>query len=139
MRKSLSLCDRPFLNLRPQLIFTLYYQLYATNDTLESSNPIYANDTFISRISIKSITPPCNVISLKRHLWKIEAFDGIPMCSLYLSLSEKTPKGLNPSTGTSLGHIMPHNALFLKSHLSQIEGIPDHDLKLFKDIAERTL
>ena len=40
---------------------------------------------------IKSVAPPRNVASLKKHLWKIEELDGPPTNTLYLSLSEKTP------------------------------------------------
>jgi hypothetical protein len=76
-----------FLNLR----FTVYYRLYSKDDALKSNNPIYSNDRFIGRTLIKSITPPRNVASLKRHLWKIEGFDGTPACTLYLSFSEKAP------------------------------------------------
>jgi hypothetical protein len=39
----------------------------------------------------KSITPPRNVSSLKRNLCKVEGFEGIPTCALYLSLLEKAP------------------------------------------------
>lgn len=69
----------------------MYYRLYANNDALESKNPIYSNDRFIGRTSFKSITPPRNVASLKRNIWKVEGFEGIPTCALYLSLSEKAP------------------------------------------------
>jgi len=84
-------CDPSFLSLYhwPQLRFTVYYRLYANNDALESKNPIYSNDRFVGRILFKSITPPRNVASLKRNLWKVEGFEGIPACDLYLSLSEK--------------------------------------------------
>ena len=86
-------CDRPFLSLYhwPQLRFTVYYRLYANNDALESKNPIYSNDRFVGRISFKSITPPRNIASLKRNLWKVEGFQGIQTCALHLSLSEKAP------------------------------------------------
>lgn len=69
----------------------IYYRLYANNDALESKNPIYSTDSFIGRILFKSITPPRNVASLKRNLYKVEGFEGIPTCDLYLSLSEKAP------------------------------------------------
>ncbi|KIK03655.1 hypothetical protein K443DRAFT_676650 [Laccaria amethystina LaAM-08-1] len=69
----------------------IYYRLYANNDALESKNPIYSNDRFVGCILFKSITPPRNVASLKRNLCKVEGFDGIPTCTLYLSLSEKAP------------------------------------------------
>ena len=75
----------------PQLRFTVYYRLYANNDALESKNPIYSNDRFIGRILFKSITPPRNITSLKKNIWKVEGFEGIPSCALYLSLSEKAP------------------------------------------------
>ena len=39
----------------------------------------------------KSITPPRNITSLKRNIWKVEGFEGIPTCALYLSLLEKAP------------------------------------------------
>lgn len=69
----------------------IYYRLYTKDHALKSINPIYSNDRFIGRTLIKSIAPPRNVASLKRHLWKIEGFDGTPACSLYLSFSEKAP------------------------------------------------
>ena len=83
----------PFLSLYhwPQLRFTVYYRLYANNDALESKNPIYSNDRFVGRILFKSITPPRNITSLKRNIWKVEGFEGIPTCALYLSSSEKAP------------------------------------------------
>lgn len=69
----------------------IYYRIYAKDNALESINPIYSNDRSISRILFKSITPPRNVASLKRHLWKVEGFDGSPACTLYLSSSVNTP------------------------------------------------
>ena len=56
---------------------------------LESINPIYSNDHYISRILSTSVRPPHTVTSLKRYLCKIEdvAFEN---CALYQSLSENT-------------------------------------------------
>ncbi|KIK03629.1 hypothetical protein K443DRAFT_94770 [Laccaria amethystina LaAM-08-1] len=71
--------------------FAVYYRLYTNNNALESNHPIYSNDKFVGRILFKSITPPRNVSSLKRNLCKVEGFEGIPTCALYLSLSEKAP------------------------------------------------
>ncbi|EDQ99077.1 uncharacterized protein LACBIDRAFT_335368 [Laccaria bicolor S238N-H82] len=70
---------------------TVYYRLYTKNNPVESKNPIYSNDRCISRILVKSVAPPRNIGSLKKHLWKIEDLDGTPTNTLYLSLSEKAP------------------------------------------------
>jgi len=70
----------------------VYYRLYTEDGPLESYNPIYSNDPFISRISSKSIAPPRTVASLKKYLCKIEGYQVEPgKCNLYLSLGEKTP------------------------------------------------
>lgn len=69
----------------------IYYRLYTKNNPVESKNPIYSNDRCISRILVKSVAPPRNIGSLKKHLWKIEDLDGTPTNTLYLSLSEKAP------------------------------------------------
>ena len=71
--------------------FEVYYRIYAKDNALKVINPIYSNDGSISRVWIKSITPPRNVASLKRHLWKVEGFDGTPACTLYLSSSVNAP------------------------------------------------
>ena len=69
--------------------YAVYYRLYTQGGPLESINPIYSNDRFISRILSTSVRPPHTVTSLKRHLCKIEnlAFEN---CTIYQSLSEKT-------------------------------------------------
>ena len=70
----------------------VYYRPYTEDGPLESYNPIYSNDLFISRISFKSIAPPRTAASLKKYLCKIEGYQVEPgMCNLYLSLGEKTP------------------------------------------------
>jgi hypothetical protein len=99
MRRQVSEAGHPYsmsifrLNLcsRSQIGGIVYYRLFAKDNPLESKNPIYSNDRCISRILIKSLAPPRNVASLKKHLWKIEDFDGTPTNTLYLSLSEKAP------------------------------------------------
>ena len=70
----------------------VYYRLYTEDGPLESYNPIYSNDLFISLISSKSIAPPRTVASLKKYLCKIEGYQvETGKCNLYLSLGEKTP------------------------------------------------
>jgi hypothetical protein len=54
----------------------LYYRLYNKGGAIESYNSIYSNDPFTSRILPKSLTPPQTVLSLKKHLCKIEGFSG---------------------------------------------------------------
>jgi len=70
---------------------TAYYRLYTTEGPLESNNPIFSNDRFISRISSKSVRPPHTVASLKRYVCKIEGVEGPEKGALYLSLSEEKP------------------------------------------------
>jgi hypothetical protein len=67
----------------------VYYRLYTEDGPLESYNPIYSNDLFISHISAKSVAPPRTAASLKKYLCKIEGYPG--KGNLYLSLGEKTP------------------------------------------------
>ena len=70
----------------------VYYRLYTEDGPLESYNPIYSNDLFISRISSKSVAPPRTVASLKKYLCKIEGYQvEIGKCNLYPSLGEKIP------------------------------------------------
>jgi hypothetical protein len=54
----------------------VYYRLYTKDGAIQSFNPIYSNDPFISRILPKSITPPHTALSLKKHLCKIEGLTG---------------------------------------------------------------
>jgi len=54
----------------------VYYRLYTKGEGLKSHNPIYSNDPFTSRILPKSLAPPQTVLSLKKHLCKIEGFSG---------------------------------------------------------------
>ncbi|EDQ98971.1 uncharacterized protein LACBIDRAFT_335496 [Laccaria bicolor S238N-H82] len=77
----------------------VYYRLYTKGGPLESINPIYSNDRFISRILSTSVRPPHTVASFKRYLCKIE--DLAPEnCTLYQSLTENT--ALEDSTRLSL-------------------------------------
>ena len=69
----------------------VYYRLYIKEGPLESNNPIFSNDRFISRISSKSVKPPYTASSLKRYICKIEGVDSPETVALYLSLSEKKP------------------------------------------------
>ena len=77
---------RPFHIMR-----AVYYRLYTKEGPLESNNPIFSNDRFISRISSKSVRPPHTAPSLKRCVCKIEEVEGPEKSTLYLSLSEKKP------------------------------------------------
>ena len=70
---------------------TVYYRLYTVEGPLESNNPIFVNDCFISRVSSKSVRPPHTAASLKRCVCKIEGVKGPEKATLYLSLSEKKP------------------------------------------------
>ena len=54
----------------------MYYRLYTEGGDLKSYNPIYSNDPFTSRILPKSLTPPQTVLSLQKHLCKIEGYSG---------------------------------------------------------------
>ena len=54
----------------------MYYRLYTKGGDLKSYNPIYSNDPFTSRILPKSLTPPQTVLSLQKHLCKIEGYSG---------------------------------------------------------------
>ena len=69
----------------------VYYRLYTTGGPLETNNPIFSNDLFISRISSRSVRPPHTAASLKRYVCKIEGVEGPEKTALYLSLSEKKP------------------------------------------------
>jgi hypothetical protein len=69
----------------------VYYRLYTKGGPLESNNPIFSNDRFISRISSKSVRPPHTAASLKRYVCKIEGVEGPEKADLYLSLSENKP------------------------------------------------
>ena len=55
----------------------VYYRLYTKDGAIQSLNPIYSNDPFISRILPISITPPRTAVSLKKHLCKIEGVPGL--------------------------------------------------------------
>ena len=55
----------------------VYYRLYTKDGAIESLNPIYSNDPFISRILPIFITPPRTALSLKKHLCKIEGVPGL--------------------------------------------------------------
>ena len=55
----------------------VYYRLYTKDGAIESLNPIYSNDPFISRILPIFITPPHTALSLKKHLCKIEGLAGL--------------------------------------------------------------
>ncbi|EDR00346.1 uncharacterized protein LACBIDRAFT_295821 [Laccaria bicolor S238N-H82] len=78
----------------------IYYRLYTKEGRLESNNPIFSNDRFISRISSKSVRPPHTAASLKRYVCKVEGMEGSEKGALYLSLSEKKP--LNDSARLAL-------------------------------------
>ena len=67
----------------------VYYRLYTTAGPLESNNPIFSNDCFISRISSKSVRPPHTAASLKKCICKIEGVEGPEKGTLYLSRSEE--------------------------------------------------
>ena len=69
----------------------VYYRLYTTGGPLETNNPIFSNDRFISRISSRSVRPPHTAASLKRCIWKTEGVEGLEKGALYLSLSERKP------------------------------------------------
>jgi len=69
----------------------VYYRLYTKEGPLESNNPIFSNDRFISRISSRSVRPPHTAASLKRYICKIEGVEDSEKGALYLSLSEEKP------------------------------------------------
>lgn len=58
---------------------------------LESNNPIYSNDRFISRMVSRSVAPPHTATSLKKHICRIERFELSTKCTLYSSLSDQAP------------------------------------------------
>ena len=82
-----------------QSTHAVYYRLYTKGGPLESINPIYSDDGFISRILSTSVRPPHTVTSIKRYLCKIEDLAS-EKCTLYQSLSGKT--ALEDSTRLSL-------------------------------------
>ena len=67
----------------------VYYRLYTKDGPLESNNPIYSNDNFISRIVPLSVRPPQTTASLMTYLCKIEGL-ALQNCILFQSLSEMT-------------------------------------------------
>ncbi|EDR01802.1 uncharacterized protein LACBIDRAFT_295543 [Laccaria bicolor S238N-H82] len=69
----------------------IYYRLYTKEGPLESNNPIFSNDSFISCISSKSVRPPHTAASLKKCICKMEGVEGLENCALYSSLSEREP------------------------------------------------
>ena len=69
----------------------VYYRLYTTEGPLETNNPIFSDDRFISHISSKSVRPPHTAASLKKCVCKIEGVEGPEKGALYLSLSERKP------------------------------------------------
>ena len=69
----------------------VYYRLYTKGGPLESNNPIFSNDRFMSRTSSKSVKPPHTAASLKRCVCRIEGVEGLEKSTLYLSLSETKP------------------------------------------------
>ena len=71
--------------------FPVYYRLYTKQGALESNNPIYSNDRFISRIVSRSVAPPHTAASLKKHICRIEGFDLFTKCTLYSSFSDQAP------------------------------------------------
>ena len=77
----------------------VYYRLYTKDGPLESNNPIYSNDNFISRIVSLSVRPPQTAASLMRYLCKIEGL-ALQNCILFQSLSEMT--ALNDSIRLSI-------------------------------------
>ena len=54
----------------------VYYRLYTKDGAIQSLNPIYSNDPFISRILPTSVAPPRTALSLKKYLCKIEGVAG---------------------------------------------------------------
>ena len=78
----------------------VYYRLFTTEGPLETNNPIFSNDGFISLISSKSVRPPHTAASLKKCVCKIEDLEGLEKSTLYPSLSETKP--LNDSTRLTL-------------------------------------
>ena len=85
----------------------VYYRLYTKDGAIQSLNPIYSNDPFISRILPKSITPPHTALSLKKHLCKIEGVAGFGSnASLFEALSSNA--AVSDSTRLNLrGHLGP--------------------------------
>ena len=71
--------------------FLVYYRIYTKQSALESNNPIYSNDRFISRIVSRSVAPPHTAASLKKHICRIEGFELFTKCTLYSSLSDQAP------------------------------------------------
>lgn len=77
---------KPTPELKPGARY-IYYRLYTRDGPLESYNPIYSNDHFISRIVSSSVRPPQTAASLLRHLCKTEGL-ALQNCALFQSLSE---------------------------------------------------
>jgi hypothetical protein len=71
--------------------FPVYYRIYTKQGALESNNPIYSNDRFISRIVSRSVAPPHTAACLKKHIFRIEKFELSTKCTLYSSLSDQAP------------------------------------------------
>lgn len=91
----------------------IYYRLYVADGPLESVNPIYSNDRFISRILPKSVAPPHTAASLKKYLCRIEGFETAEKCTLFLSLVERVPieddtrLSLRAKSGPGLSELEP--------------------------------
>ena len=107
-------CDSPFPLRSPSyFILPVYYRLYVADGPLESVNPIYSNDHFISRILSKSVAPPHTAASLKRYVCRIEGIEAPEKCTLFLSLLEKIPIGddtrlsLRAKSGPGLSELEP--------------------------------
>jgi len=110
---------------------TVYYRLYTKEGPLESNNPIFSNDRFISRILSKSVRPPHTAASLKRYICKIEGVEGTEKDAVYLSLSEKKPLdnsarlALKGNSGPGSSEVDP--VVFVVDYLDK--GAPEKRLK----------
>ncbi|EDR06225.1 uncharacterized protein LACBIDRAFT_300505 [Laccaria bicolor S238N-H82] len=90
----------------------LYYRLYTKDGAIESLNPIYSNDPFISRVLPKSITPPHTALSLKKHLCKIEGEAGsnavlFEALSNYAAIPDSTRLKLRDHLGLGVSSLEP--------------------------------
>ena len=101
---SLNIVHGPFPSILPH---------YTKQGALESNNPIYSNDRFISRIVSRSVAPPHTAASLKKHICRIEGFELFTKCTLYSSLSVQAPVedsarlGLRGTYGPGVSEVDP--------------------------------
>ena len=108
----------------------MYYLLYANNSEIPSKAVFDPDQPSLGRIRADSVAPPHSLVSIKRHISRVEETPALASADLFADLSSDAPmeEGRIPILGTDGPGLSPDNPMcIVQKPIVQVENafIPD--------------